>query len=356
MSLSKFVLRSVNHCPIFNENPKDFDEVNLPTKKDVLLSCLEVRRQVGLESESNKEPVFFTVARQVAIKLNIIWDKASIPTVTHNRVIQLIIRCRDDYLSIKKTLNCKTTVRKTKDESLIEQTSKLFDIAFCKCADFSGCTCPKNKKVPVLERQFLLDQRGQRIGRIRSVDFPVTKGMIKRAERSCKRLRPEIFLSESSYSNADSHSLSDDSQHFGDGDDVAGVENKAEDNFVKGDMFTKPRGKTSKPKLDLTETVIIAQRYNVSERAVAHITSAVLHAALKAGIMSSRQSSNIISALIVDKNRIRREKLKVARNLKQRPTDDDPIKSLYFDGRKVETKTQTGIVIEKYISLVSEPN
>ncbi|GBN17738.1 hypothetical protein AVEN_109719-1 [Araneus ventricosus] len=111
--------------------------------------------------------------------------------------------------------------------------------------------------------------------------------MIKRAERSCKKLRPEISLSESSYSNAVSHSLSNNSQHFGDGDDMTGVENKAEDNFVKDDKFTKSRGKTYKPKLDLTETAIIAQRYNVSETAVAYITSAVLHAALKAVIISS---------------------------------------------------------------------
>ncbi|GBL86982.1 hypothetical protein AVEN_218705-1 [Araneus ventricosus] len=120
--------------------------------------------------------------------------------------------------------------------------------------------------------------------------------------------------------------------------------------------FSKSRGKTYNPKLDLTETVIIAQRYNVSERAVAYITSAVLHAALKAVITSSGQSSDITSALIVDKNKIRRGKLKVARNLKQRSTDDDPIKSLYFDGRKDETKTQTGIFREENISLVSEPN
>ncbi|GBL78176.1 hypothetical protein AVEN_42752-1 [Araneus ventricosus] len=207
MSLLKFVLRAVNHCPIFNENPEDFDEIKLPTKKDVLLCCLEVRRQVGLESESNKETDFSTVVRQVAIKLNIIWDKASIPTVTHNR----------------------------------------------------------DKNVPVLERQFLFDQRGPRIGRIASVDLTVTKGMIKRAEWPCKRLRPEISLSESSYSNAVSHSLSNGSQHFGNGDDVAGVENKAENNFVKDDMFTKPKEKISKSKLDLTESVIIAQRYNASE-------------------------------------------------------------------------------------------
>ncbi|GBN88468.1 hypothetical protein AVEN_188500-1 [Araneus ventricosus] len=112
--------------------------------------------------------------------------------------------------------------------------------------------------------------------------------------------------------------------------------------------------KTSKPKLDLTETVIIAQRYNVSERTVAHTTLAMFHAALKAGIISSGQSSDITSALIVDKNKIRREKL--VPNLKQRSTDEYPIKSLYFDGRKDEIKIQTGIVREEHISLVVEPN
>ncbi|GBM59868.1 hypothetical protein AVEN_50453-1 [Araneus ventricosus] len=44
MLLSKFVFRAINRCPIFNENPKDFDEVKLPTKKDVLHCCLEVQR------------------------------------------------------------------------------------------------------------------------------------------------------------------------------------------------------------------------------------------------------------------------------------------------------------------------
>ncbi|GBM48143.1 hypothetical protein AVEN_107101-1 [Araneus ventricosus] len=91
----------------------------------------------------------------------------------------------------------------------------------------------QGKKVFAHERQFLLDQRGPRIGPIGSVDSPVTKGIIKRSERSYKRLGPEISLSESSYSNAVSHSLSNDSQHFGDGDNVAGVENEAEDIFFK---------------------------------------------------------------------------------------------------------------------------
>lgn len=144
----------------------------------------------------------------------------------------------------------------------IEETSKLCDVAFCKCADFSRCTCPKDKKVHVLERQFLLDQRGPRSGRIGSVDLPVTKEIIKRDELSCKRLKPDTSLSESSYSNAVSHSLSNDSQHFG--DDVEGVENKAEDNFVQNDRFTKRTlNKILSARQDEVENLHQSIRYNI---------------------------------------------------------------------------------------------
>lgn len=74
----------------------------------------------------------------------------------------------------------------------------------------------------------------------------------------------------------------------------------------------------------------------------------MLHAGLKAGIIFSELSSDITPVLSVDKSKIRREKLKVARKLKQSSTDDDSNKSLYFDVRKYETKTHTGIVREEH--------
>lgn len=50
------------------------------------------------------------------------------------------------------------------------------------------------------------------------------------------------------------------------------------------------------------------------------------------------------------------ENFKFARNLKQRSTDDNPVKSLYYDNRMHETKTQTGIVREEDIFLVAKIN
>lgn len=108
-------------------------------------------------------------------------------------------------------------------------------------------------------------------------------------------------------------------------------ENKARVDFVKDDMFTNHRGKNPKCELGLTETVIIPHRYNVSQKDVAHTISDVLRVGLKAENLSSRESNDIISALIGVEKKLRRDKLKVARNFKQLSTDDDAVNIMYLD-------------------------
>lgn len=66
----------------------------------------------------------------------------------------------------------------------------------------------------------------------------------------------DISRSDSSYSSAISHYLSNDSQNFGDSDNIAGNKNKAEDSDISRDIsptryFTILRRKTPKPKLGL---------------------------------------------------------------------------------------------------------
>ena len=38
----------------------------------------------------------------------------------------------------------------------------LFDISACKCTNLESCSCDKNRKVPMKERNFLKDQRNDR--------------------------------------------------------------------------------------------------------------------------------------------------------------------------------------------------
>ena len=46
----------------------------------------------------------------------------------------------------------------------------MFDIAACKCENFKECTCIKSSRVPVIEQNFLIDQRTVRKMCIAAVD------------------------------------------------------------------------------------------------------------------------------------------------------------------------------------------
>lgn len=41
----------------------------------------------------------------------------------------------------------------------IDGGKKIIDIASCKCLNFNNCYCEKKSKVPMKERDFLIDQR-----------------------------------------------------------------------------------------------------------------------------------------------------------------------------------------------------
>ena len=68
------------------------------------------------------------------------------------------------------------------------------------------------------------------------------------------------------------------------------------------------------------------------------------------GLVSSSQP-----VLVTDRNKIRRQNLKVGNILKEKSQDNDPILGLYFDSRKDDTMTPNGIIKEEHISLVAEP-
>ena len=55
-----------------------------------------------------------------------------------------------------------------------EASAKLFDITACKCEKFEDWRCVLEKKVPVEERKFLVDQRTAKKMVIGSVDHATT--------------------------------------------------------------------------------------------------------------------------------------------------------------------------------------
>ncbi len=62
------------------------------------------------------------------------------------------------FLSMKKSLHCKSIKEKKKCEKFIQTAeSSLFDISACKCKDLDYCVCEKSRKVRKREVKFQQD-------------------------------------------------------------------------------------------------------------------------------------------------------------------------------------------------------
>src|ERR1700690_903023 len=80
-----------------------------------------------------------------------------------------------------------------------QESLTLCGIAACYCRDVSNCTCPRELKVPKLEREFLQDQKSERIVVFGSLDRGTTCKLEKASERASKRHKyyNSVIFSES---------------------------------------------------------------------------------------------------------------------------------------------------------------
>lgn len=225
----KTITRHAFLCPIFGP-PRDFLSSKLPTRECVLRCCFEERFKLSVKT-SNKSVSFSKVAGIVAEKIKFLYEKASIPTVTLYRIVQLINAYHDSYYKIRKSYN------RDKDKTSFKQkivkfklnASALFDVAACKCAIVVNCTCKKNpdacdceilvnckcervKKIPALELRFMFLQRQYGLGKIGSLDLKVTKKLNKSIERKNRDLQP-IKRSESELPNTEDEEYLEDKAH-----------------------------------------------------------------------------------------------------------------------------------------------
>lgn len=175
------VTRQRQCCPIFGM-PKELSGKNLPTYEDMLRSCFEESYKASLLSLSKKKVEISLIADSVATQIEILYCKASIPMVTHKRVVHKIKTFYDAYKRLKKSYQRdkeKENYKKKVDAFVCEAKSKLFDIASCKCVMTCShacwkkghaldcpvivkCNCEKDKQIPLIERKFLYDQRTTR--------------------------------------------------------------------------------------------------------------------------------------------------------------------------------------------------
>lgn len=145
-----------------------------------------------LQERDLKEPAFAEISEFVVDKLEDIWNKASIPVVSRKRIVKLLQTYHTKYLNLLKPFKSRqnNSTYKTKIQSLKNEAStRLFDIAACKCDLTSEpvlCICEKSRKVPAIEVPFLLDQRSARKMAISNIDIIQTRKIQQNEQRKQK--------------------------------------------------------------------------------------------------------------------------------------------------------------------------
>lgn len=93
------VTRSKVECPIFG-SPIDLNYLALLTIEEMLRCYLFIRYEIKYNKQCGKEPSFVEVCNELVPKIANIWKTASIPTVSRDRIVQLIRKYHDKYLSL----------------------------------------------------------------------------------------------------------------------------------------------------------------------------------------------------------------------------------------------------------------
>ena len=163
----------------------------LPTKLQVLKS-LQLSKE-NLIADGKKQPSVNDIIKPVLSDLFLVWNRASIPTITYKGVEWDLKKLWESMRDANK--NASKRKRWESEQDL------LFDICSCKCPqilceDFNclqdfcdvphiRCQCEAEQRVPIMELAFLFDQRGARKMVIGGVDKNVTEKLMRSQKRKC---------------------------------------------------------------------------------------------------------------------------------------------------------------------------
>lgn len=162
-SSSKIITRNDTEHFMLGQ-PRKFSKVQLPTKRDIYLHYMSIKNDFVIAGD--RKPIKQTLADRVAYDVEDLWKFASIPSVCHK-----VVREKIERVVAKAQYFLKTPKNKrVENHSKAKDFNQLFDICTCSC-NFSNdliCSCSNDKKVPIMERRFLLDQREHRGNRYTS--------------------------------------------------------------------------------------------------------------------------------------------------------------------------------------------
>lgn len=336
--------RGKNTCEIYGL-PSELPKNQLPTIGDVmrLYAYLQTKESRSRTCKSSE------IVSEAALQVASLWNKAGIPIVSIRRVSQKIELLHNKLRDIKKKKGKSklSAISLTKDEGLC-----LFDIAACHCVDINNCNCPRELKVPVLEKEFLCDQRESRKMTIGSVDKATTSELKKKSERASKRRKYYSDISSTKHfetvADFDIEIVSE--SETGDNTNDCAYE-------LDADADASPQSSSTRNVIKIPTVARECDRYGVSDTAGAAIATATL---IDYGIITSTDSTAVI-----DRSKLRRQREQVRKKLSKEAmshmSSKEGIKALFFDGRKDKTSCSSlvnpaCIIVEEHITLIEEPN
>lgn len=162
-------------CPLLGEI-SDIKDNMLPTYKEIMKYYEWARWQFKFDKGTKKEPTFLEIANIISTRIEEIWTKASLPIVSHTRVTQML---KSYHLKYKNLLESYPKIPEKTLEEFRRSSKVLFDISACKCKNLNECICSRDRKVPIKEHCFLIDQRTTRNMIIVNIDIATTNQLKK---------------------------------------------------------------------------------------------------------------------------------------------------------------------------------
>lgn len=218
---------------------------------------------------TNSEPKVAEITDKVALDVEEIWGKASISPISHNSLIRKVRKLHDKYQSLMKSRNRAGTPKFDLNwEKILKETQKLFDIAACQCKS-SSCKCDISRRVPIMERSFLEDQRTFRKMGIGRVDVKQTQVLQKRVERKLSLMNKNRSHEGERLSRI--HESSSESDEY----EPPLAESRKNLNELSA-VASCSSDKHSQMRIHTPTLAKACDRYGISDRAAAAIASAVM--------------------------------------------------------------------------------
>lgn len=281
----------------------------MPTSADVIQAIL-------FEQSVSKDAELSKICEKIATEIEEIWAKTTIPIITHKSVKRNVILLESKYKALLKSKNSKY-FEKIRQRFTEDKTNELFDICTCKCINIFKCTCPREFKVPQIEKEFLIDQKSKRKMVLDKVDEELSR-KFNRTQSAKHKANKAI-------------------QKNVDESKPLQTQNRKRTARVNTSTPTK--------RMKFTNTAIILDRYNISDRNGAAIITSIMKD-------MSDANNNEQNVQPLYRNKIRRTRMKVRKDISKshvqnllKNTNDRKSYAFFMDG-KID-KTQTHVFDEQ---------